>query len=118
MEDCAKNPEESEKALHMLDEAIEKFRKFVLDVVLPHFGASPEKIYEVRTIMNIDSLLFVPPLRDFLCNYAPQLEARNVDFFRALFPVEFRNVEIPVSFQEKGFLFARVFQSILNDIDK
>lgn len=113
-----KDPEQTAKALQTLDEAIEKLRKWVLTVVLPHFKASEEEIYRMRTLMNIDSLLFVPPLRDFLVNYKPQLDARDLNFFRALFPAEYQNAEIPVSIQEKGFLFAQVFESILKDIDQ
>lgn len=113
-----KDPEETAKALETLDLAIDKLRKWVLTVVLPHFKATEEEIYRMRTLMNIDSLLFVPPLRDFLVNYKQQLVARDVDFFRALFPAEYKNVEIPVSLQEKGFLFAEVFESILKDIDQ
>jgi hypothetical protein len=113
-----KDPEETAKALETLDIAIDKLRKWVLTEVLPHFKASEEEIYRMRTLMNIDSLLFVPPLRDFLVNYKQQLKALDVDFFRALFPVEYKNVEIPVSLQRKGFLFAEVFESILKDIDQ
>ena len=118
MEEDFKNPEEAEKAMEMLEQAANKFREFVLKEVLPHFKATPEKIFEVRTLLSTSSLLWLPPMRDFLTNYGPHLEARDVDFFRALFPVEFRNCDIPVSIQDKGFLFARVFQSILNDIDQ
>ena len=113
-----KDPEETAKALETLDIAIDKLRKWVLTEVLPHFKASEEEIYRIRTLMNIDSLLFVPPLRDFLVNYKQQLEARDINFFRALFPAEYKNAEIPVSLQEKGFLFAQVFESILKDIDQ
>lgn len=113
-----KNPEETAKALQTLDIAIDKLRTWVLTVVLPHFKASEEEIYRIRTLMNIDSLLFVPPLRDFLVSYKQQLETKDINFFRALFPPEYKNAEIPVSLQEKGFLFAQVFESILNDIDK
>jgi hypothetical protein len=113
-----KDPEQTAKALETLDQAIAKLRTWVLTVVLPHFKASEEEIYRIRTLMNIDSLLFVPPLRDFLVNYKQQLEAKDINFFRALFPAEYKNAEIPVSLQEKGFLFAQVFESILKDIDQ
>lgn len=110
--------EKMEFILVKLDEAVMKLRRFILVEVLPDIGATPEQIESVRSALNHDSTLFVPVIRDFLANYMPQVLAMEMDFFRALFPPEFKEAKISIEHQKKGVLFARVFQSLLKDVDE
>ena len=118
MEEGFIDVEKRAKVLELFDQAVAKLRAYVLDQVLPAVNATPEKIYEIKTLMSIDSLLFLPPIRDFLKSYYDQILARDVDFFRAIFPKEFENVQIPSQIIDKGVLFAKVFHSLLKDIDQ
>lgn len=109
--------EHQENVMQLWNQAVEKLREFVLKEVLPAVNASPEKVFEIKTLLGVNAILFMPPLKQFLTDYYDQIEARNVDFFRVLFPPEFQNVEIPVPIQEKGVRFARAFRNLLNDLE-
>jgi len=112
-----KDTEHQESIMALWDQAVAKLRVFVVKEVLPAVKASPEKCFEVETLLGVNSMLFMPPLKQFLTDYYEQIEAKNVDFFRVLFPPEFQSVEIPVEIQDKGVRFARVFKSLLDDLE-
>jgi hypothetical protein len=110
--------EKRESILMKLDEAIMKLRRFLLTEVLPAIGATTAQIESAREQMNHDSTLYVPVIREFIMNYKQQIKTRDIDFFRALFPPEFAQSEISIEHQDKGALFAKVFKSILKDLDE
>ncbi len=110
--------EEREKVLSALDTAVSKLRLFAMKEVLPSIGASAEQIEEVGKSLDRDSMVILPFLREFTDNYKEKLLAGNVDFFRQLFPPEFAEVEIQPHLLEKGVLFAKVFISIIKDLDE
>jgi hypothetical protein len=112
-----KNIEHQESVLELWTQAVEKLRMFVLVEVLPELKATPEKTFEIKTLMSVNAMLFMPPLKDFLTNYYDQIMNKNVDFFRVLFPPEFQNVQISDHLQEKGVRFAKVFKSLLDDLE-
>lgn len=112
-----KDAEHQESILELWNQAVEKLRTFVLSEVLPTLKASPEKTFEIKTLLSVNAMLFMPPLKEFLNNYYDKILAKDVDFFRVLFPPEFHNVEIPVYLQEKGVRFAKVFKSLLDDLE-
>ena len=101
-----------------LDEAVMKLRRFVLTELLPEYGATQEEIETMREKLNHDSILFLEPIREFLKLYMPQIEAQNINFFRALFPPQFKDVVISTPHLKKGVLFAKVFESLIKDIDQ
>lgn len=112
-----KDVEHQEKVLELWNRAVDKLRAFVLEEVLPSANASPEQHFEIKTLMGVNAMLYMPPVRDFLDNYYEKILAKDVDFFRVCFPPEFRAAEIPVPIQEKGVRFAKVFRSLLNDLE-
>lgn len=112
-----KDTEHQESILALWEEAVDKLRVFVVREVLPAVKASPEDCIQVAFLLSRNSMLFIPLAREFIDNYFDQIEAKNVDFFRMLFPPNFQTIEIPVEIQEKGVKFARAFKDLLDDLE-
>lgn len=113
------SPEFQAKVLGALDETVLKLRGFIVAAMM-ELSLPEEEVKKVTIGLNQDTLLYVPVIRKVLslpgCDEA--IDQGKVDFFRALFPKERQQLEIPKHLSDKGLLFAKVFRSLLRDLDK
>jgi hypothetical protein len=81
-------------------------------------GITGEARENLEFVLARDILVLIPKIEQFLENHKEALAAGDVKHFQALAPVEFQAREIPPAVAEKAFLFAKVFTSLLNDLQK
>lgn len=107
-----------QRVLTALDTAWQKFGKFASEAMIELQFADTD-VAEAREILTYDVILFLPKIRGFLNKHKSAMDAQDVKYFQHLCPPKFaflRDVEVPPKIAEKGFLFARVFESLLNDL--
>lgn len=103
--------------LAALDEAWRKFGPFVLEQVAT-MPVEETTIAKLKDLLQRDVLIFVSVLQDFMLKHGKAVAAQDEAYFRSILPPEFRDVKIQPAALEKLFLFGRVFQSLLKDLEK
>jgi len=106
------------KVLTALDTAWQKFGAFANEAMV-ELKFADVQVTEAREILSHDVILFLPKIRSFINKHAEALHSKDVAYFQNLCPpslAELRTMEIPERISDKAFLFARVFESLLNDL--
>jgi len=110
--------EKRQNLLATLDAGVMKCRTWITTVLLVELKVKPEEIKIVEEQLNHDSILFCEPIRELIEKFDTQLAAREIDFFRALFPPEYAKIEIPIHLQDKGFAFYCFFKQLFKELDE
>lgn len=118
MEGQLEQIEQKQKLLSTLDAGVAKLRVWVTTVLLVELKVKPEEIKRVEESLNHDSLLFCEPLRELIAKFDDKIVARELDFFRALFPPEYKHIEVPIHLQDKGFAFYEFFKQLFCELDQ
>lgn len=107
--------DDHEKVLVALDTAWKKFGAFALEEMasLPPIKNADKFV----ALLKKDVLIFIPTIRAFLNKHAAALEKKDITYFRHQAGEEYENVEVKAETTEKAFLFARVFASLLRDLE-
>ena len=100
-----------------LERAIQKLKVFVI-AAITELGAAPEKVAQVRALLDQPTMVYILAIRKFLIDHRKAIEARDVPCLRPLLPPEYQNTEIPKSITDKGFLFADCFSELFTALDE
>lgn len=110
--------EKKKNLLATLDEGVLKLRTWITTVLLVELQVPEKDINMIKDQMNHDSILFCEPIREFIAKFDEKVMARELDFFRALFPDEYKNIEIPIHLQDKGFQYYLFFKQLFVELDE
>lgn len=99
-----------------LDETVAKLKKWAPEA-LKEMGGKADEITELRGAMDHDTLMYIPYIKAILKDHAKRIERKDVAFFRTLFPVRYQVYAPTPEIAEKGFLYLRVFESLLKDLE-
>mgnify|MGYP006345178951 CR=1 FL=1 len=94
-----KDTEHQESIMALWDQAVAKLRVFVMKEVLPAVKASPEKCFEVETLLGVNSMLFMPPLKQFLTSKS---RPKTLIFFGCFSRPNFNRSKFLLKFRTKG----------------
>ena len=99
-----------------LERAIQKLKLFVI-ASITELGASPEKVAEVRDLLDQPTMVYILAIRKFLVDHNMAITNRDIPCLIQLLPPEYQNREIPKSITDKGFLFADCFSELFTALD-
>lgn len=106
------------KVLGAFDEAWVKLRLFVKETVLPLPQLTEKQREALQDHMARDVMIFVPVLKDFLVQHAEAITKRDITHLILQGPAEVHDVKFSEAAIDKAFLFIRVFESLLKDLER
>jgi hypothetical protein len=99
-----------------LDETVRKLKLWAPEA-LKQMGGKKDEVMELQKAMNHDTLMYIPYIKAILKDHAKRIELKDVAFFRSLMPVNYQVYAPTQEIVEKGFLYLRVFESLLKDLE-
>lgn len=98
------------------EDTVYKLQRFIVSSAA-EVRVTPGEMELIEMFIKADPLIYAIHLREFLKEYAAQIEQKDVAALKALLPAQFQQYQIPQPIVDKGFLFIRVFQSLFADLD-
>lgn len=112
-------PPHETKVLTALDTAWSKLGIWA-KAAMEELGLTEEETLVARELLSHDVILFLPHIRGFLNKHKAGLESRDLPYLEGLLPPSLSHLKplsrVSEKTLDKAFLFARVFESLLDDL--